>query len=222
MDKKTDQNTRDAILEASMRLFAQRGYHGTSVAQIAKATGLTKGALYWYFKGKEDLFLTVLDCIKQNWHKKITSRVEASSGVIEKLGQLFEATAEMVAAEDNPCTMHLFLVSAGAQPEMKEFEKAIKSAYSEHVEFIAETIRTGQEEGEIRKDIDADSAALGIIGCLEGIVLQARLHPPAMLATAVAAMKHHFVRSLSTAPSRRRPSKKPARAAAGADQMNLF
>ena len=220
MTKNVDQDTKRAIVEASMKLFARRGYHGTSIAQIAEATGLTKGALYWYFKGKEDLFLTVLDCIKENWQKTIMDRVEASDGVIEKLEQLFDATSEMVAAGENPHSMHLFLVSAGAQPEMREFEDAIRAAYSGYVKTLADTIRTGQEDGEIRRDIDSESAAVGLIGCLEGIVLQARLHPPATVAAAVAEMKHHFVRSLQTSP--KRAPRKAVRTPAGSDQLSLF
>ena len=204
-----------------MGLFAQRGYHGTSVAKIAEATGLTKGALYWYFKGKEDLFLTVLDCIRTHWRDAIISRVEASDGVRDKLEQLFDATSEMVASEENPYSMHLFLVAAGAQPEMTEFEDAIKSAYAEYMKLISDTIRNGQEEGEIRRDIDAESAALGIIGCLEGIVLQARLHPPATVATSVAEMKRHFISSLISTAPRRTPKKAP-RKSSGVDQMKLF
>lgn len=221
MNKKTDQNTRKEIVEASMRLFAKRGYHGTSIAQIAEATGLTKGALYWYFKGKEDLFLTVLDRIRENWQESIMNRVEASDGAVEKLEQLFDATSEMVASEENPNSMHLFLVAAGAQPEMTDFEDAIRAAYAEYVKIISDAIKSGQEEGEIKREIAAESAALGIIGCLEGIVLQARLHPPATVAAAVAEMKHHFIRSLVTGKPKR-PPKKPAPAATPADQMDLF
>ena len=225
MEKKTDKKTRSEIVEASMKLFARRGYHGTSVAQIAEATGLTKGALYWYFKGKEDLFLTVLERIKENWRNTIMSRVEQPDGVLEKLQQLFDSTSEMVASNENPYSMHLFLVAAGTQPEKPEFEDAIRSAYSEHVKLIADTLRSGQETGEIKREIDAESAALGIVGCLEGIVLQARVHPPAGVAAAVAEMKHQFVSSLSAASPDRRPAKKkaaPARAVAPADQMDLF
>jgi AcrR family transcriptional regulator len=220
MDKKTDQDTRKAIVEASMSLFARRGYHGTSVAQIAEATGLTKGALYWYFKGKEDLFLTVLDCIKENWQNTIMSRVEASTGVVEKLGVLFDATSEMVASSSNPYSMHLFLVSAGAQPEMREFEDAIKEAYAGYVKILADTLKKGQEEGEIRRDVAAESAAVGIIGCLEGIVLQARLYSPPTIAAAVAEMKQYFVNSLTTAPKRPARREKPVPATAA--QMDLF
>lgn len=220
MNKKTDQDTRKAIIEASMSLFARRGYHGTSVAQIAEATGLTKGALYWYFKGKEDLFLKVLDRIRENWQETIMSRVEAADGVVEKLSELFDATSEMVASNKNPYSMHLFLVSAGAQPEMCEFEDAIRGAYGGYVRTLADTLRKGQEDGEIRRDVAAESAAVGIIGCLEGIVLQARLYPPTTVAAAVAEMKHYFVRSLGTAP--KRPARKAKPASATADQLDLF
>lgn len=220
MNKKTDQDTRRAIIEASMSLFARRGYHGTSVAQIAEATGLTKGALYWYFRGKEDLFLNVLDCIRVNWQQTIMNRVEAADGVVEKLTELFDATSEMVASNTNPYSMHLFLVSAGAQPEMREFEDAIRDAYAGYLTMLAGTLRKGQEDGEIRKDVAAESAAVGIIGCLEGIVLQARLYPPTTIAAAVAEMKHHFIRSLGAAP--KRPVRKPKPAPATADQLDLF
>ena len=222
MNKKTDQDTRQAIVDASMSLFARRGYHGTSVAQIAEATGLTKGALYWYFKGKEDLFLTVLERIKENWHNTIMSRVEASDGVIEKLSELFDATSEMVASNNNPYSMHLFLASAGAQPEMQEFEDAIKAAYAGYVKILADTLRKGQEDGEIRRDVAAESAALGIIGCLEGIVLQARLYPPATAAAALAEMKHYFIDSLHIAPKRPVRKAKPVPTPATADQLDLF
>lgn len=223
MSEKDNQDTRRAIIEASMRLFARRGYHGTSVAQIAEATNLTKGALYWYFKGKEDLFINVLERIRDNWQETIMSRVESSHGAAERLERLFDATSEMVTSTDNPYSMHLFLVSAGAQQELDAFEKAIQAAYGGYVRTLADTLRAGQEDGEIRKDVDAESAAVGIIGCLEGIVLQARLHPPGTIAAAISETKNHFIRSLGT--SSETPSKKPKREKASppvADQMNLL
>jgi AcrR family transcriptional regulator len=220
MNKKTDADTKRMIVEASMNLFARRGYHGTSISQIAEATGLTKGALYWYFKDKEALFLSVLDSIRETWQKSVLARVEASQGTIEKLEQLFDATAEMVAAGTNPCSMHLFLISAGAQTELREFEDAIRGAYAGYVKALADTLKAGQEEGEIRRDLDAESAAVGIIGCLEGIVLQARLDSPVAIAAAIAEMKRQFTRSLSTASAR--PPKKEKTTPRNADQLNLF
>mgnify|MGYP001317691722 CR=1 FL=1 len=223
MNEKNDTKTRNSIVEASMNLFARRGYHGTSIAQIAEATGLTKGALYWYFKGKEDLFLNVLDTIRDKWQQAVMDRVEATEGTIRKLEQLFDATSELVAGEGAPFSMHLFLVSAGAQPEMREFEDAIRAAYAGYVKIIADTIKTGQEEGEVRRDADAESIAVGLIGCLEGLVLQARLHSPAAIAAAIAEMKREFLRSLCVASTRAPKKDKPEKSAPlSADQLHLF
>ena len=51
---------RQQILDQAARLFAERGYHPTSVAEIVDSLGVGKGVFYWYFESKEDLFLEIL------------------------------------------------------------------------------------------------------------------------------------------------------------------
>jgi AcrR family transcriptional regulator len=52
---------RAAVVEASARVFAERGYHATSIEDLLEATGLTRGGLYHYMAGKQDLLIAVLD-----------------------------------------------------------------------------------------------------------------------------------------------------------------
>lgn len=59
MARKTKQQalaTRQHILDVALRLFSQQGFSSTSLAQIAQAAGVTRGAIYWHFKNKSDLF----------------------------------------------------------------------------------------------------------------------------------------------------------------------
>src|SRR6056297_1497877 len=49
-------NTKEEIMNAAAELFAAHGYHETSMAKIAGKAGISKGSLYWYFSGKEELF----------------------------------------------------------------------------------------------------------------------------------------------------------------------
>ncbi|MEX9938543.1 multidrug efflux transporter transcriptional repressor AcrR, partial [Providencia rettgeri] len=59
MARKTKQQaleTRQHILDVALRLFSQQGVSSTSLAAIAKAAGVTRGAIYWHFKNKSDLF----------------------------------------------------------------------------------------------------------------------------------------------------------------------
>ena len=54
--KEDAQHTREALLDAAELLFAQRGVSRTSLQEIAKAAGMTRGAVYWHFKDKAELF----------------------------------------------------------------------------------------------------------------------------------------------------------------------
>ncbi len=53
--------SREQLLDAAARVFAERGYRGASVEAIAAAAGVTKGALYWNFESKSDLFFSLLE-----------------------------------------------------------------------------------------------------------------------------------------------------------------
>ena len=52
---------REALLDAAARVFAERGYRGSSVDAVAAEAGFSKGAVYWHFAGKEDLFFALLE-----------------------------------------------------------------------------------------------------------------------------------------------------------------
>ncbi len=54
-------DTANRILIQAMRIFLEKGYHGTSVDDITQAAGLTKGALYWHFRSKEDLLKRIVE-----------------------------------------------------------------------------------------------------------------------------------------------------------------
>jgi AcrR family transcriptional regulator len=59
------EQTRAQLLDAALRVFLRRGYHGASLDEIAEEAGYTTGAVYSNFKGKDDLFLAVLDAEAQ-------------------------------------------------------------------------------------------------------------------------------------------------------------
>jgi AcrR family transcriptional regulator len=54
-------DSRDEILKAAMRLFAQRGYHETSMSEVAREARVSKALIFWHFKTKEELFMAVLN-----------------------------------------------------------------------------------------------------------------------------------------------------------------
>jgi AcrR family transcriptional regulator len=72
------QQTRDYLLEAAARVFAERGFHGASLDEVAAAAGFTKGAVYSNFKNKEDLFLALLEANQQREMDALHATIDAS------------------------------------------------------------------------------------------------------------------------------------------------
>jgi len=90
MAREKDEGKRIAILAAAMRLFAERGFHGTSVADMAKETDLPVGSIYTYFENKEAVLAAV---IEEGWSGFLKGMKETLSGIDDprrRIGALVE------------------------------------------------------------------------------------------------------------------------------------
>jgi AcrR family transcriptional regulator len=72
------QQTRDYLIEAAAQVFAERGFHGASLDEVAAAAGFTKGAVYSNFKNKEDLFMALLESHRQREMDALHATIEGS------------------------------------------------------------------------------------------------------------------------------------------------
>jgi len=72
-------NARERLLKTAIGMFAEKGYAGTSVREIAEKAGVSKPVLYYYFKSKEGLFLAILD-LAEDLQKQLLSEVLKSEG----------------------------------------------------------------------------------------------------------------------------------------------
>ena len=79
--------TREALIDAAAELFAERGYQGASLDEIAEAAGFTRGAIYSNFEGKEDLFLSVMA-------RRNDELLAAYDGVLERSVEHGDALSE--------------------------------------------------------------------------------------------------------------------------------
>jgi AcrR family transcriptional regulator len=74
------QQTRDYLLAAAAQVFSERGFHGTTLDEVAAAAGFTKGAVYSNFKSKDDLFLALLESRYQSEMSALRATAEAAEG----------------------------------------------------------------------------------------------------------------------------------------------
>ena len=89
------ESTRAALVAAARPLFGQRGYAGVGTEEIVRAAGVTRGALYHHFEGKEGLFIAVFEAVEQELLDQIAARV-AADAVASPLGALETGLAVML------------------------------------------------------------------------------------------------------------------------------
>src|SRR5690349_10764613 len=87
------QTVPERLVEAALRLFAERGFEGTSVQDVVTAAGVTKGAMYHYFGAKDDLLAEIYARVLRMQMERLTAFVEQDVPVAERL---FNAAADVV------------------------------------------------------------------------------------------------------------------------------
>jgi AcrR family transcriptional regulator len=172
LSKKTTQSakTREALLSECLCLFAERGFTSTSIDQIARAAGVTKGAMYWHFKSKDDLLRAILDRIRSQWQKVVHQPVSARRNPREQLVQLFDSYSELFRESPEIC---LFLQQVLLDQQNKGFSAQVAKVFSATARFVAEIIEDGKAAGVMRRDIDSSVASHLILGMLAGASQQA-------------------------------------------------
>jgi len=135
------------ILRAAKRVFAKKGFHGTTIADIAKAARLSYGSVYWYFDSKDTLFHAVMDNEEQALRAHVWPHVLSAAGEGERpdpreiMRRAVQATFEYFEA-DKASAKVLFRDSyaMGAQ-----FEKHLFGIYERFVDDIESMIAEAQK-----------------------------------------------------------------------------
>lgn len=162
------EKTTQYIIETVAPFFNKQGYTGTSMSDITKATGLTKGAIYGNFENKEDLAI-------KTFNYTIKSRLGALLDLMDRettgLGKLQAITIfyryyyDQV-EEYGGCP--ILNVGVDSLNHNDTLHKRVLSVINKITNGIANIIKQGQEEGEIRKDIDATIYAERIYSQIQG------------------------------------------------------
>jgi AcrR family transcriptional regulator len=165
--------SREKIIQAAIEFFAQHGFRGTKMADIAKAANLTEPGLLYHFPSKTHLLMEVL---------KERDRIDSERmrATLQKNGNHFlEAGAELVEHNETvPGLVQLFtlLVAEGISHEHPAHEFFIQR-YQRERERMVEAIAQAQQAKEVRSDIPAETLGVLIFAIMDGLQVQWLLEP---------------------------------------------
>ena len=143
------------LTRAAARLFAERGYHGTSVGDLADALGVQKGSLYSHIEAKSDLLWEVAREGSEAFHAALDA-VPEEGPVLERIRDALRAHLRVVVEQLDVATVFVrewrYL-----EGERREAFVAERRRYEERFRAL---FREGREHGELRTDLDDGTAAL--------------------------------------------------------------
>ncbi|MEE9402307.1 MAG: TetR/AcrR family transcriptional regulator [Desulfobacteria bacterium] len=163
------------IIKAAAQVFADRGFSGTVMADIADRAGIGKGTLYEYFDSKEDLFFAVFEWFTQETEAAAKVSISALGGsVSERLAVLSESVIQSWLEMKDLFTLVMEFWAASASSQMKQrFKGYFRQAYEDFRRIVAALIREGIEHGEFQEDIVPESVAAALVGTWDALLLQA-------------------------------------------------
>jgi len=159
---------KEQILDAATEVFAQKGFDHARMDDIVEETGLSKGALYWYFKSKDDIIFGIMDRMFQLEFRELEELQQTDTSASEALMAFTEVAIKDInrMLRFMPVTYE-FLALAFRN---KLVQKAIKQYMNSYVSLLDPMIQAGINSGEFKQVNPRDvSAAVGAI--IEGTVL---------------------------------------------------
>ncbi|WP_020671021.1 TetR/AcrR family transcriptional regulator [Amycolatopsis nigrescens] len=174
----TRAQTRRRLLDAAAAVFAERGIGGTSINDISAAAGLTKGAFYSSFAGKDELVLALME-------EHLVARVDAATAAFAELGDVGEAAheagARLLLAVHQDATWHrLFLEYWGAAMRDPEVHAGLAERRAQLRRAMTEAIQRAADVRRLTLPLPAEELAVAMLALSNGFAIERGIDPDAV------------------------------------------
>jgi TetR/AcrR family fatty acid metabolism transcriptional regulator len=154
---------RDAILRAAIDVFAERGYFHAQVADVARAAGVAAGTVYLYFRGKDDLLVSIFERTMRDTLTAGRAAVAAVDDPAERLRRFARLHLGMLGRDRNLA----IVFQIELRQSVKFMERFSSTLLREYLGQIRAAIADGQANGVFRADLNTTAAAKVFFGALD-------------------------------------------------------
>nr|WP_288356476.1 TetR family transcriptional regulator [uncultured Pseudomonas sp.] len=179
--KEEAEETRAHILDAAERVFYANGVSGTSLADIASAAGVTRGAIYWHFQNKVDVFQAMLD--RRMLPQEELARACESEDEPDPLGNMRQLLVQLLARmqADSECRRvgEILQYKCEYNAELGDLRKRMQAFQQECDQRIARTLRNAVKRGQLPADLDCRRAAICLHAYMDGLQAHWLMNPDA-------------------------------------------
>jgi AcrR family transcriptional regulator len=166
---------REQILDAALACFARKGFHETTIQDIASEAGLSHGALYRYFPSKDDI-IEATSARDRRGREQRFQDAAAAAGSVDALDRILTAYVEEHATSDRD-RWKLRVQLMGEALRNPRVHAVFQATWADAFDRLASLVRDGQERGEIDAELDPGCVARVISAVHNGLALQQTLDP---------------------------------------------
>ena len=157
---------KEQIMNAAQAVVVGKGYDQSRIDDIVEKAQLSKGAIYWYYKSKKDVYLSLIDYWFNEYSEGIFNYLEDKQSSSDKLRALFEYFVDQF--DKNPDTFKIMVEFWRTSGLDADFNEKLQEIYSHFLEYIIDIIKSGIENNEFKK-VDPRITGLSILINIEGI-----------------------------------------------------
>ncbi len=177
--KEEAQETRSAILDAAVRVFAVKGAAHASLADIAQEAGVTRGAIYWHFANKADLLNTLWDQVLSLYEP--LAQASESRDEPDPLGKMKALYLSFFTGlVEDPRQQQLFRILFDDSDRSKDTE-AIRLRHAvirqERFQGIQIALRNARDRGQLPPDFDVRGGAIAVLSFIHGLIANRIMTP---------------------------------------------
>lgn len=173
--------TRQALLMAALAVFGRRGYAATRLEEIAREAGVTRGAIYWHFASKADLYTALIADASARLDRVINAALaEGGGSFLEHTRRVMIRMLAYLEEDANYCAIQsLLLLHSNAEYEADRGRAQQVSELQTKTHELAEIMRAGMAAGQFRPDLEPEEAARAMLAYLDGLMSHWLLAPSA-------------------------------------------
>lgn len=214
-----EQEVRERILDAASRVFAEKGYHSSTIADVVRESGLSVGAIYSYFSGKDELIRLTCDQVAARGLDELAARLAPATSTAERLAIAIRLYIETIDDYDG-APGQVTLVQAWAEADREPGVREMLAGRRERLAGAGQLLlRQGVISGELPAWLDVDAVTRALLALLDGLMLQrieaGDSYRPADLERRAMAMVDLLLGARTTAPGAANAPKVSASLATG-------
>jgi TetR/AcrR family acrAB operon transcriptional repressor len=163
--------TRATLLKTALTVFSAKGYSAATLDDVAKAANMTRGAIYWHFKSKADLYNTLVQEVSARGAAVVQQAIAEGGSLIEILRRVFVRQCALIEEDQEArAVMELALFKTALDPELQASRKKQLEAGNTLIEGVAAAMQQGSAQGLLRSDLQPIDMARAFLAFENGAI----------------------------------------------------